>query len=322
MQKTKFKNFLLIFGLLFACICTATPAFAVTNDDYESAYPEGIESQLEMSTYDCYRNIVTNKTAKDCVDILNGTKFKEMDLEAAMEQLFGATKAVGVALLVVFFLIELLERSTKQEYTLETLLRMLIKYFLMKAVMDNGVDILKAMLGISDALIGSVANAGVSESQLNFLNNIGKQIADSRMMFCYVLLLFGFVINMFYQLIGLVISAACYGRLFMIVIRGGFMPIGCASMVQDGFTGHGLRYLKKYFAACIQGVVIVAILFVGSKMTSAVFAFVAGGGATGGIAADNVMALIGAAFSSLLIPITEVMAILKAEQVSNEIAGI
>lgn len=324
----RYRKGIACFFMLMICMFfigyISTPVYAeggtVTVDNYNDTYPKGVDGDLEMPAYDCYRDICTNSATKDCKSILDGTKFKELDLEAAMEQVYGAVKNIGVALLVVFFLAELLDKSTRQEYNLEILLRMLIKYFVMKTLMDNGLSLLKALLGISNALVGNISNAGISQAQADFLNKIGTALDDSGTMMTFFLLMVGFVIRLLSQLLGIVIKAACYGRLFDITIRGGLMPIGCASMVQDGFTGHGLRYIKKYFASCLEGVVIVVVLFIGSKMTSATLAGLFSSG--NGIAFDSAMALVGRVFAILLIPITELMVILKAGQIANEVAGV
>lgn len=321
------KNIACFFMMLICVVfvgCIGTPVYAdegtVTVDNYEGTYPEDVDGDLEKPAYDCYRNICTNSAVKDCKAILDGTFFQELGLEGAMTQIYGVVKNVGIALLVVFFLAELLDKSTKQDYNLEILLRMLVKYFVMKTLMDNGLPLLKALLGISNALVGSMSDTGISPEQAEFLNKIGAVLNDSNFVMTFFLLMVGFIIQLLSQLLGLVIKAACYGRLFDITIRGGFAPIGCASMVQDGFTGHGLRYLKKYFASCLEGVVIIVILFIGSKMTSATLAGIFSPG--NGIAFDNAMALVGRVVSLLLIPITELMVILKAGQVANEIAGV
>jgi hypothetical protein len=126
-----------------------------------------------------------------------------------------------------------------------------------------------------------------------------------------------FVPYLLVQILTLVLKATCYGRFFEIVIRGGFASIGCVSMVQDGFSGHGLRYLKKYAAACLQGAVIMGALVVGGKMTSSIML-----GAFGGGSVTNMGQLLGASFTSAIVVLTEVMFCLKANSVANDIAGV
>lgn len=321
MLKKIYKHRCFIFSfLLFFCLIlglsgyTSVQAAGITKDNYQDTYPDDVDSDNEKNAYDNYKSIITGEATKDCMPVLTGEKFTELGLDGTMETVYGAVKNIGIALLVVFFLTELLDKSTKQDYNLEILLRMLIKYFIMKAIMDNGYFILQALLNISNALVGSINAASIGDQQITLLNQIGQAIADMDWISCVLMNLTGFIVSLIYKILGLIILAACYGRLFDITIRGGLAPIGCASMVQDGFTGHGLRYIKKYFSSCLEAVVIAAILFIGTKMSATTLSQLTASGSG--------MAIAGSAISSLLIPATELMLILKAGSIANDVSGL
>ncbi len=334
-RKLNIQKFLLLFSFCFVLLQVANIAItghwfnlvAYAEEEpihYEDAdqngYPDSIDKIYEKFAYDFYKDIVGNDVAEDCIDILDGTLFSSYGLEGTMEALYNALKTIGLALMTTYFLMELMDKVTREQFDVETLIRMLIKFIIAKTlIMDNGITILEAFLKIGNGMAATLSVAGEPEGVADFLHQIVRIIQENNMILDIVMGILAVIPWLISKLVGLVIRAICYGRLIDIVVRGGFAPVGCCGMVQEGFSGHGIRYLKKYFGSILQGAVIMGILYVCSSVNAGVMTTMFDN-------MDGVGSSIGAALAmlveTLVVGFTEIMCIVKSSQIANEVAGV
>lgn len=323
MKKYGMKKILLVFGLCFLSVQAAS--LAMNGHFFSLAamaadiYPLEIDKGYERFAYDFYCDIAENNVSESCIEILDGTVFSSFGMEAAMTALYNALKTIGIALLTTYFLLELMDKVTREQFDVETLIRMLIKFIIAKTlIMDNGIAILKAFLKIGNGMAATLGSSAPPAGADAFLSQVAGFIQKNNMIIDIIIGLLAVIPWLISKLVELVIQAACYGRLIDIVVRGGFAPIGCAGMVQEGFSGHGMRYLKKYFGSILQGAVIMGMLYVcGSINTSILSAMFSNMHGIGSIGAAMTMAV-----QTLVVGFTEIMCIIKSNQIANEIAGV
>lgn len=335
-QRKKIKMFFLTFLIytIFLSGLTVNHAFAaneeyekymkepaVTADNYKQngQYPTNVDAACETTPYDFFKYIVANGVVDDMKSALTGSDFIN-SINDQIKTTYDTVALAGEALLVVMFLMDLLDKATRNGFDFEQVVRLLIKFFIAKTLMDNGYNILKAIVAIGNALADSVSAAPAPKGIIDFLNKLGYVLSDSGTLTDWVITFLAFFPYVIARILNLVIYATCYGRIIDIMVRGGWAPIGCISMVQEGFSGRGLVYIKKFFASCIQGAVIIGILNAGSMVCSNLV-----GGALNGIGTDGssvIGPMIGAGFTCLIVIFTEVMLILKSQGLANDIAGV
>ncbi len=315
-----------VFFALFLCfLAVQVTSIAMTGHYFSIAamaadvYPLGIDKEYEKFAYNFYSDIVENNVSESCIEILDGTLFSSYGLEGTMTALYNALKTIGIALLTTYFLLELMDKVTREQFDVETLIRMLIKFIIAKTlIMDNGITILKAFLKIGNGMAATLGSTAPPAGTDAFLSQIAEIIQDNNMIMDIVIGILAVIPWLISKLVGLVIQAACYGRLIDIVVRGGFAPIGCAGMVQEGFSGHGIRYLKKYFGSILQGAVIMGMLYacasINASIMSAMFSNMHGISSIGAAMTMTVQ--------TLVVGFTEIMCIIKSNQIANEIAGV
>ncbi len=333
-KKPNIRKFLLLFSFCFVLMQAVNiavtghwfslTAYAEEEIHYEDAdqdgYPDSIDKAYEKFAYDFYKDVVGNDVAQDCIAILDGTMFTSYGLEGVMESLYNALKTIGIALMTTYFLMELMDKVTREQFDVETLIRMLIKFIIAKTlIMDNGITILKAFLQIGNGMAATVSVAGAPAGVETFLHEIVKIIQTNNMVMDVVMGIVAVIPWLISKLVGLVIRAICYGRLIDIVVRGGFAPIGCCAIVQEGFSGHGIRYLKKYFGSILQGAVIMGILFVCSSVNAAVLNAMFDSTSATMTGIGGALAMI---VEALVVGFTEIMCIVKSGQIANEVAGV
>ena len=108
--------------------------------------------------------------------------------------------------------------------------------------------------------------------------------------------------------------ATAYGRIFQIIIYGSLAPIGCAPIVQEGFSGHGMRYLKRYAAVCMQGAIIALILVIGEQVKISVME---------GLSFDESFSgCLAATMTGIVVTVAEVVSITQSKQIANDVLNV
>ena len=319
-KRISIKQFIL-FGMIILSFIMAVPIMKDFSQNItvyaENDYPDAIDKAYERIPYDNFKAIVVDETAKDCKEILDGTVFTEYGLENTMISIYNAIKTIGIGLLVALFLMELLDKITKGHMDAEQLIRMLIKYVVAKMLIaDNGINILKAILAIGNGIAATLSSGGTIAGADKFLSDLATYLQDAEVIEDCIITVVSVIPFFVKSIIGVVIQATCYARLIDIVIRGGFAPIGCAGIVQEGFSGHGIRYIKKFFASCIQGGIIMAMLYVMSTVSTGIANSIIDSGGF-----SSVGVLLTVMVKLLVIGFTQIMAVLKSGQLANDIAN-
>ena len=279
-------------------------------------YFDELDKNYEQAAFDNFKYIIHNNSSADLTNALNFSENSEA-ISAAIKMIFWNLEIIGLALVVVYCLLEVVEKMTRDMLDAEGIIRIMIKFVIVKTVMDNGPDLMMAIFDLGKAVTQNVSNLNnKGEDAYKFLQKIANYLQDSNMLMCFVVLLLGFVLWLLCQILNVIILATAYGRIITIIVRGGFAPIGCASMVQDGFAGPGMRYLKKFFAAVLQGGIIYVIMFAGQKLMQFTMANVVKNTNT-----FTLSTLLGGCILCIVILFTEVMLVLKSNTLADDIVG-
>jgi len=176
---------------------------------------------------------------------------------------------VGYSLLVLYFLIELMEKTTHENLNFEHFLRLFIKLIVGKILMDNAIDVLAGLLAIGNSLATAISEKFGG----GFLD--GSDNANSQIVNITLLKESASDLNLFEsigvwarlitpQLANMVVLAmakvVCWSRSIEIVVRAMLAPIAMPDIFSEGTRGHGFRYLKRFLAVSLQGVIILAIV--------------------------------------------------------------
>lgn len=256
---------------------------------------------------------------KSCQKILGGEILNTYGIKDIMGTVLEITKGVGTALLVMFFILEMMERMTREQWDVENAIRMFIKYIFAKMILiDNIGTFLNGFIDIGSSLVSITGDVSIELSD----DMINKFIpSDSNVLMSILYIVMMLIPYLLCLIVQTVLKALCYARLFEIVIYGGFSPIGMVSMVQEGFSGHGLRYMKRFMSVCFKGAILMIILVIGGQLEMATFStFISGEELASRIDVSIIEAL-GMSLGTLVIPITMLGVSMRASQFANDIAG-
>ncbi|MBP5303920.1 MAG: hypothetical protein J6Z00_03435 [Clostridia bacterium] len=199
--------------------------------------------------------------------------FKGGSIWNMIEGIYGALQAIGLALLVLFFVVGAMKSlgSLVEVKRPEIAVKLFIRFVLAKAVVTYGMDLMLAILNIVQGIISTVVQkTGVLESQVG---SLPKEMVDAiegcsffeSIPLWAVTLIGGLLI----WVLSFVMILTVYGRFFKLYMYTAIAPIPLASFAGEPSQSIGKTFLKSYTAVCLEGVIIV--------LACAIFSFFASG---------------------------------------------
>lgn len=219
------------------------------------------------------------------------------------------TAAIGKILCFIFFLLDLLDHATRENFTIEILVKQFAKLIVMCILFEpENLRLISNFGGaLGDKIFSAVQRSLENDSMMTALDTLIEELRSESWIKSIVRLF-----SVHHGIAGLVqllvIIASLFvgiGRLIELVIYRAMLPLGMASIYNGGVHSSGFRYIKKCIALEIQGAIMFAV-FIGSTFASEAIALPAGlteiTGLALGIAAMAVVA--------------------KSKQIANDIVGV
>lgn len=179
----------------------------------------------------------------------------------AVLNIHGAVQAIGLSLLVLFFLIGMVKTcgSFAEVKKPEVVFKLFIRFILAKAAIVYGLELMMTFLSVVQGMIGSILAAvgfdGTSPTMLppemieaiegvDFLNSIPL----------WAVTLLG---GLFITVLSFVMILSVYGRFFKIYMYTALAPVPLASFAGEPSQSIGKSFIKSYGAVCLEGAIIV-----------------------------------------------------------------
>lgn len=189
------------------------------------------------------------------------TEFRGGTIWTVMQNVHGALQAVGLALLVLFFVVGVVKTcsSFAEVKKPEHALKLFIRFVLAKSVVTYGMELMMALFNIVQGVIGTIMTAaGFGGAPQTILpNEIVTAITDCSfwesiplwavtLIGCLVILVLSFIMIM-----------SVYGRFFKLYLYTAIAPIPLSAFAGEPSQSIGKSFLKSYAAVCLEGAVIV-----------------------------------------------------------------
>ena len=248
-------------------------------------------------------------TTSGKVQYTSGTKITLLGVASGMYEYL---KVAGIALILLYFLIEIMDEIQADNFNVEHLVKKLITLAVAIIVMQQGAQIFTYIGELGDALIDDVNSANTigNTKAGEIYQDIYKQASGDGGFFSGIkaaLVAIGVVIEnaVVYILMWvawIIAYLTAFSRFLEILVRFVFAPIGIAQLVSGGSKGPGMRYIKKFASACLQGAVCVMSFSAVSILQNQ----------TG----------IESMFSQILLPITLMGFLSKTGRIADDIVGV
>ena len=198
--------------------------------------------------------------------------FKGGSIWSVMVNINDALKAIGYALLVLFFLMGIMKQfnSFSELRRPEQALKLLIRFVLAKAAVTWGFDLMMAMFTIAQGIIGKIMEtSGVSGQGGTYLPDSMIQTIEScgfwESVPLWAVTLIG---SLIVTILSFIMIMTVYGRFFKIYIYAAIAPIPLSSFAGEETSHVGKSFMKSYAAVCMEGAIIVLACIIYSLFAS------------------------------------------------------
>lgn len=187
--------------------------------------------------------------------------FKGGGIWSVIVDINGALKAIGYALLVLFFVVGVIKTcgSFTEIKKPEHALKLFIRFVLAKAVVGYGLDLMMALFRIVQGVISTVMDTAGFASQAAVTMPSEMEEAIRELTFwesipAWAVSLIGSLVII---VLSFVMIMSVYGRFFKLYMYTAIAPIPLSAFAGEPSANIGKSFLKSYAAVCLEGAIIV-----------------------------------------------------------------
>lgn len=184
----------------------------------------------------------------------------------------GAVQAIGLALLVLFFLIGIVKTcgSFAEVKKPEQILKLFIRFVLTKTVITYGLELMLAIFKITQGIVQTImTNAGIGSTTQTVLPQEMINAIESCGFFesipLWAVTLIG---GMLITILSFVMILSVYGRFFKIYLYTALAPIPLSTFAGEPSQQIGKSFIKGFCAVCLEGAIIILACIIFSKFAS------------------------------------------------------
>lgn len=184
----------------------------------------------------------------------------------------GALQAIGLALLVLFFVSGVIKTcgSFHEVKRPEQVLKLFIRFALAKAVVTYGMDLMMAVFTISQGIIRTIMNSagmgGIAESTLpsSMITAIESCGFLESIPLWAVTLIGGLLVTV----LSFIMIMSVYGRFFKLYMYTAVAPVPLSTFAGEPTQNVGKSFLKSFCAVCLEGAIVVLACVIFSVFAS------------------------------------------------------
>ena len=243
--------------------------------------------------------------------------FKGGGVWNVISNIHGGLKAIGYALLVLFFVTGVVKTcgSFTEIKRPEIAVKLFVRFALAQAAITYGMELLLALLSISQGVITNIIGAsGIGgQAALSLPGGIITAIETVGFLDSIPLWIVSLLASLLITVLSFVVVLTVYGRFFKIYFHAAIAPIALASFAGEPSESMGKAFMRSYAAVCLEGAIIVLACVIFSV-------FVTSSPAVSGTSAVNmVWSYIGELIFNLLILVG---AVRMADRTVKEMLGL
>lgn len=187
--------------------------------------------------------------------------FKGGTIWGVIVNIHGALQAIGLALLVLFFVVGVMRTcgSLAETKRPETALKLFIRFALAKGVVTYGLELMMALFNIVQGTISTIMNAaGFGSAQQTVLpTEIVTAVEDCGFFESIPLWAVTLIGGLFITVLSFVMIMTVYGRFFKLYLYTAIAPVPLSAFAGETTQNIGKSFLKSYAAVCLEGAIIV-----------------------------------------------------------------
>ena len=187
-------------------------------------------------------------------------------------QINGAVKGIGLALLVLFFLVGVVKTSGSLADVKrpEHALKLFIRFAIAKGVVTYGLDLMLALFDIAQGVMTTIMrSSGVgSATKTTLPQSMVTAIEDCGFFESIPLWAVTLIGSLFITVLSFIIILTVYGRFFRLYMYTAIAPIPLSTFAGQPTQSIGVSFLKSYAGVCLEGAIIVLACVIFSKFAT------------------------------------------------------
>ena len=199
-------------------------------------------------------------------------QFKGGVIWNVIKDIHGAVQAIGLALLVLFFVIGVMKTcgSFAEVKKPEVALKLFIRFAIAKGVVTYGLELMIALFNIVQGLISSIMTAaGMGTATRTVLpSTIVTAIEDCGFFESIPLWAVTLIGGLFITILSFIMILTVYGRFFKLYIYTAIAPVPLATFAGEPSQQVGKSFIKSYAAVCLEGAIIVLACIIFSLLAA------------------------------------------------------
>ncbi|MEF9962029.1 MAG: hypothetical protein RR945_03255 [Erysipelotrichaceae bacterium] len=199
-------------------------------------------------------------------------EFKGGHIWAIIEKINGALMAIGLALLVLFFVIGMVKTCTnlteikRPEHALRLFLRFIIARGLVVYGMELMNKIFEIVQGITSTImttvgVGTATNTTLPQEVIDAVKDCG--FLESIPLWAVTLL--G---GIFITVLSFIMILTVYGRFFKLYMYTAIAPVPLSTSAGESTQGIATSFMKSYLGVCMEGAIIILSCIIFSAFAS------------------------------------------------------
>jgi len=189
-----------------------------------------------------------------------------------MVNIHGAVRAIGLALLVLFFVVGVMKNmgSFAELKRPEVALKVFIRFALARAAVTYGLELMLALMSIAQGLISTImSSSGVGTASPTVLpTEIINAIEDIGFFESIPLWAVTLLGGLFITVLSFIMILSVYGRFFKIYLYTAIAPVPLSAFAGEPSQNVGKSFIKSYCAVCLEGAIIVLACVIFSVFAS------------------------------------------------------
>ena len=172
----------------------------------------------------------------------------------------GALQAIGLALLVLFFVIGIVRTCTNfsELKRPEQAIKLFLRFAIAKAIVTYGLELMLAVFKIIQGIVSTImAKSSFQASAMTLPQEIITAIEDCGFFDSIPLWAVTILGGLFVTVLSFILILTVYGRFFKLYMYTAIAPIPLASFAGVTTQNIGKSFLKSYIAVCLEGAIIV-----------------------------------------------------------------
>ena len=201
------------------------------------------------------------------------TEFKGGAIWNVMVNINDTLKAVGYALLVLFFLMGIMKHynSFQEIKRPEQALKLFIRFVLAKAAITWGLDLMMAMFTIVQGIISRImGSSGIGGGGLYIPSSMVQTIENCGFWESIPLWAVTLIGSLLVWVLSFIMILTVYGRFFKLYMFVAISPIPLSTFAGEETSNIGKSFIKSYAGVCLEGAIIVLACIIYSKLATSV----------------------------------------------------